>query len=564
MPENKKASATSKPASRWARLQPLALTLWTRGLPWAVGLFTAALLTASFPPFDAAQAAYFFAVPYLVWGMCGVPARRFFLASLGTAWAAWFAILIWLRFVHPPYGWIGLTLLSFVLALFWLPWAAGVWWAGPRIASAPFPLRLLGLAALGALWVLTEWLRSWVLTGFPWLPLAASQWQRPALLQPAAWAGAYGVSFILIFFNLGIASFAMRLVAWRKHIVATGNSLDHPRPGWLQLCPEFFLALASLLACGWLFYRDMPDRTDSQPMFRVGIVQPYIPATLKWDPAEAPRIMESLEKHTRAIRPLLPDFYLWPEAATPYPVIAPNIAPFRDRLAQLAADLRRPILTGSLAVEDSKWYNIVALFDPKTGLAPDYYAKRRLVPFGEYVPRWLPFIEKVVPLEGEFSFGERLEPLAITTYDGTWRAAPLICYEDIFPTLARASAAHGADFFIVVTNDAWYGEEGGAYQHAAHSVLRAVETRRPVIRCGNGGWSGWIDEQGRIRDVLLDQNRTIYHKGAGVFDITRDSRWVGKPSHYVTHGDWFIQACILFAAVGLVPLRFVRPVHYGE
>ena len=91
----------------------------------------------------------------------------------------------------------------------------------------------------------------------------------------------------------------------------------------------------------------------------------------------------------------------------------------------------------------------------------------------------------------------------------------LICYEDIFPALARENTLAGADVLAVLTNNAWYGEGGAAYQHAAHSVLRAVENRRPVVRCGNGGWSGWIDEYGNIRDTLRDENGTIYFRGHG-------------------------------------------------
>ena len=81
--------------------------------------------------------------------------------------------------------------------------------------------------------------------------------------------------------------------------------------------------------------------------------------------------------------------------------------------------------------------------------------------------------------------------------------------------MARESARGGADLFFVATNNAWYGEEGGAEQHAAHSVLRAVENRRPVMRAGNGGWSGWIDSYGTVRDLLVDSEGTIYFRGGG-------------------------------------------------
>jgi apolipoprotein N-acyltransferase len=124
----------------------------------------------------------------------------------------------------------------------------------------------------------------------------------------------------------------------------------------------------------------------------------------------------------------------------------------------------------------------------------------------------------------------------------------LICYEDIFPALARETVRAGADVIYVATNNAWYGEEGGAYFHAAHSVLRAVENRRPVIRCGNAGWSGWIDAYGSIRSVLTDESNSIYFKGSGNFTLTLDNQWQSYTSIYTRYGDWFVGASAIFAA----------------
>ena len=101
----------------------------------------------------------------------------------------------------------------------------------------------------------------------------------------------------------------------------------------------------------------------------------------------------------------------------------------------------------------------------------------------------------------------------------------LVCYEDMFPALVRDTVQAGAEILYVATNNAWYGEEGGAYFHAAHSVLRAIENRRPVIRCGNAGWSGWIDAYGSVRDVLTDEVNSIYFKGCGSFTLTLDKQW---------------------------------------
>ena len=100
-----------------------------------------------------------------------------------------------------------------------------------------------------------------------------------------------------------------------------------------------------------------------------------------------------------------------------------------------------------------------------------------------------------------------------------------------------------------------FGEGGAAYQHAANSVLRAVETRRPVLRCGNGGWSGWIDEFGNVRSVLLNDDDSIYFRGTRTIAVTRDARWMSQASFYVQHGDWFVAVSAALILFGFVLLR---------
>ena len=181
--------------------------------------------------------------------------------------------------------------------------------------------------------------------------------------------------------------------------------------------------------------------------------------------------------------------------------------------------------------------------------------------------------------EDDFKRGTEPLPMLVNSASGPFAIGPLVCYEDIFPNLSRASALAGADVLAVVTNDAWYGEGAAAYQHAAHAVLRAVETRRPVLRCGNGGWSGWIDEFGNIcaelkrlpNGVITTQvNRdqadkefgaaTIYFRGTATVNTTRDSRWIGRQSYYTEHGDWFVSACVVLGTFAFLLIRVSRPV----
>jgi len=223
--------------------------------------------------------------------------------------------------------------------------------------------------------------------------------------------------------------------------------------------------------------------------------------------------------------------------------------------------VQRPLLFGSLAVEPDAdrelWFNGAFVASPAEGVATNYYAKRRLVPFGEFVPfrPLLGWIGKFVPIGGDFTPGFGSAPLVVLLRDQTNIFGPLICYEDVYPRLARESVLGGAEILAVLTNNGWFGEGGAAFQHAAHSVLRAVENRRPVLRVGNSGWSGWIDEFGVVRAVLTDESNRIYFRGTETLTISRDARWLERRTFYSRHGDWFVFCCLLLAGFGYAVLR---------
>jgi apolipoprotein N-acyltransferase len=242
----------------------------------------------------------------------------------------------------------------------------------------------------------------------------------------------------------------------------------------------------------------------------------------------------------------------------------------RDRswIEPLANELGQDLLIGAVTKLDGASYNSVCLVRPDEGLAPDVYSKRILVPFGEYVPTgfsWIPGLEKLVGPIGRFKAGDQPVLHPVRANDRSLQAGALICYEDIFPQLPRSTILAGADFLFVSTNNAWFGEEGCAEQHAAHSVLRAVELRRPVIRCGNHGWSGWINEYGNIPFVPgdLDTKRSrnplplhvTPHWVEAVWSTTRDSHWAGKLTFYARYGDWFAYLCLALVPPLVLLLR---------
>lgn len=559
----------------------------SRHFRWAMALLAGGLMVVfsvlCFPPFGMAEAAYVCVLPMLVWA-CTSPGRKLYgVTALLASWLLWFLILIWLRHIHPPWGWLATALLSFLVGLFPAAWFMVSREVLPRVLDMGTRRRLLVLLGLAGLWVVLEWTRTWLFTGFPWLPLAASQWERPALLQLAAWTGQYGVSFVLIFFNLGLLFYGRNLmrnagrrgkqpkvtIPSRKTFPTEAGAPTRVGSGLrLSFCPEFYVGLAMLLGCFYLYVRVFHERGEREPMFRAVAVQPWVPALLKWEPGEAMRNLESLERLTAfaALVEPRPELILWPEAATPYPILHEEDSRMLRWTERLVNEAGIPLLAGSLAVEGDALYNGVFLIEPEKGLHETYYFKRHPVPFGEYTPMrgYLPFVNKVVPLENDISPGGDSTIIPVETNSGNWPVGFMICNEDIYPRLARDMARAGATWLLIVTNDAWYGQEGGAYQHAAHSVLRAVETRLPVVRCGNHGWTGWIDEYGQIREVLTDGDGSIYFRGAGPLNVSRWAAPVGSQSFYTRYGDWFVGLSLLLG-LGIWPLLWlVRREDSGE
>ena len=508
----------------------------------SLALLSTALYVAAFPPFNLAEIAWLFNLPFLLWFKRQPSYRSVVYATLGSSWLSWFILLIWLR--HVTLG--GLIGLSLVMALSALVWFVAARWLAPRLGQLAWLQRLVALAGLAGLWVLIEYLRTFLFTGFPWLPLAASQWNRPALLQVLAFTGFYGLSFVLIFFNRGLTEYIPKLFDAKQS--------PHQRR---RLSPECYAALALLFLTVGILFSTPYFRQDREPLFTAGVVQPNIPQSLKWDPDAAEGNLRILNETTKQAVNLGVDLIVWPESASPYPIVLngqklPWLPLFTDPI-----DL--PFLMGGMAVQNEDWYNIICGIDPDGELIEPYYAKQHLVPFGEYIPMGdtFPLLKKVVPI-GSFKAGTHAEPIRLSIAGRDYRIGALVCYEDVFPALSRQAASKGIDFLFVATNNGWYGEEAGAYQHAVHSVLRAVETRRPVLRCGNGGWSGWIDAYGRVNHVLTDPNepeRGIYFRGAAALELSRDRHFVGQQSFYVRYGDWFVACCFGVMLIGLLCLR---------
>lgn len=523
-----------EPSSRWRWL-----------LTTAAILLTAGALIAAFPRHEIPESAYVALVPFLSWILFMRPSgRAVFWSGWLSGWIQWVVLLWWLR--HFPeqvglssvLGWGAVVLLSAVVGLFFAGWVSAARWAFEHSLGRGLTARVGVMLGLAGAWVVFEWIRAWLFTGFPWLPLAASQWQRPLLLQILPWTGAWGLSFILVLFNLG-------LVFYVRHFIQTRRQVWYKR-----LCFEFYLGLAAIFLTIGLGVADRPQGGERE-MFRAGFVQPYVKPPTRWNGDNLKALQDDLILVCRYAAFDEAEVILWPEASTPWP--APGDPVGEQWLSELSAELKIPLLLGNLAyVPDAegilRWYNAIVCVTPEGGVDPVFAAKRHLVPFGEYVPKWLPFLDKVVPLDGQLTPGAEAQPLVFPLNGRRWRVGALVCYEDVFPRLSRDLVRKGVDFLFVATNDAWYGEEGAAYQHAAHSVLRAVETRRPVLRSGNAGWSGWIDERGQIRHWLAGAAGTVYFQGADALTVSRHPWYVDRLTPFVKWGDWFVGVSGLLAS----------------
>jgi apolipoprotein N-acyltransferase len=330
-----------------------------------------------------------------------------------------------------------------------------------------------GGIALGfpACWILGEWWRSWMLTGFPWLYIGYSQTDGPlAGLAPVA--GVFGIGLLI-----AISASALYLLFTRR-----------PRALWLaSCCAALWAAAAAIGTHQWVEPRGRP--------LDVAMVQGNISQALKWEPGH---LESTLALYRDLSAPLWgTDIVVWPEAAIP--AYLDHVVDYIGENAARAARKESTLLLGLPVREASgnaQGYNVfnsVVAAGADSGL----YHKRRLVPFGEYVPLegWLRGLIDFFDLPmSNFSRGPEQQPLLAV--QGI-RIAPFICYEIVYPDLV-AQALPDADALLTVSNDTWFGTSIGPLQHLEMARMRAMESGRPLIRATNNGVTALIDHRGHI------------------------------------------------------------------
>ncbi|HEX7617223.1 MAG TPA: apolipoprotein N-acyltransferase, partial [Verrucomicrobiae bacterium] len=312
---------------------------------------------------------------------------------------------------------------------------------------------------------------------------------------------------------------------------------------------------------------------------RVTFIQPSVPQTLIWDENENTNRFQQLLELSENTLTNKTDLLIWPESAMPqfseanYITITNLVRKHRVWLIFNADDaVPRP---NAAAEFGSDIFNAAFLLDPG-GLFAGVYHKQKLVIFGEYIPlvRWLPFVKWLTPIPDSFAAGnepvqfemERQAPArlevqlnandaeAVLGAPARVTTSPLICYEDMFPQLARRAVQDDTDFLVNLTNDGWFGDSSEQWQHMAGAVFRAVENGVPLVRCCNNGVTCWIDAHGRIREIFRDKTGSVYGMGALTIDLPLERH---VPTFYNRRGDWFGWGCVGFSCL-LFARRFAK------
>ena len=421
--------------------------------------------------------------------------------AFGIGWfgfGAWWLVPTFHQFGPMAYAWAVLAVVPVGVVLGLMPalWA----WACQWLAAGH---RLRVILLFPVLGVAEEWLRGHLLTGLPWTTLG-NLLLDTRTIGWAAWLGVYGAALLpTSLAALLVLSLERRY--WRFGLVG--------------------LALFSVLV--WFSPSPFPANGKQ---YRVALIQGDIPQRLKWRPEF---LNETMQRYVDAstVAATQSDVIVWPEAAVPF---------FLSRSPEWDAWLRQrmqswsvPVLFGAVRLEQDGRHALNGIDLSMPGHDDrEFAAKQHLVPFGEYVPTWIPFLHALVPNIGDFTPGHDSGVLQA----GKNHFGSLICYEAIFPREARARVRAGANVLVNVVNDAWYGHTPATWQHLQSARMRAVETGRYLLRAANTGVSAIVAPDGRITSTIpWFTQRVLYGNYRTSTVVTPYQRW----------GDWPLLALLV-------------------
>jgi len=490
----------------------------------SLSILSGLLLILSFPVFNLWICAWFGFVP-VFFALNNKSKKEAFLLFFITGLIFWSGVIYWL---------IHVTLAGVIILIIYLALYFGVF----GLIIRPFTKRstLSTLIFIPSAWVLLEYIRSFLLTGFPWAVLGYSQFKNLPVIQIADITGAWGVSFLLIFVNTAIVE-----IIWLKK----QNLLARLKK--VMILAGLFLVL--VLSYGFLSLSWHTQAVSKQKL-KIAVIQGNIPQELKWDPQAMSFILNKYVKLTEKASKSNPDLIVWPEASSPG-LLGEDDWVF-DNIYLLAKSIKSPLLIGTVRKDQGAYFNSSIIID-NNGLIVGQYDKLHLVPFGEYIPlkKYLPFLETVVPI-GDINAGKEYALFKIPNQNlkSQNKFAVLICFEDLFPELSCEFVRRKAEFLVNITNDAWYKKSSAPYQHLQASVFRAIENRVPLVRSANTGISAFISSTGNIFSVVRDKNnKDIFVDGFAIEEISIKDK---KLSFYTRFPRAFIGICLLIFLLGLI------------
>lgn len=422
------------------------------------------------------------------------------------------------------------------------------------------------------IWVSFEYLHSISEFAFPWLTLGNALTYELSLIQFASLTGVYGISFWLLSINVIVFVLIIKLMLkeWEPKSLNT--------IGCLVLITLFYLIPK---ISGIIVINNANEHTKNTNL-KVAVIQPNIDPWEKWNFVTQEeqldlylRMSDSVSKNT--------DLIIWAETALPYYILLPQYRNYLEKVKSQINTMNMALLTGfpdiHIYKEDEKppasakkmmyseerydSYNSSLLFIPNSDRFQKY-SKIRLVPFSERVPyadflNFLDFLEWGVGIGG-WGIGKdtTIFELPLKNRNGV-KFSNMICYESIYPTFVADFVRKGAQFLTIITNDSWWGDTFGAYQHQRYAVLRAIENRRWIARCANGGISCFIDPYGRVYDeTKMYTTAIIEHEIQAREELTAYTKY----GDLVAHVCLFFSGFFLMATLGQKFYTFIRRKNY--
>ncbi|HWF92743.1 MAG TPA: apolipoprotein N-acyltransferase [Terriglobales bacterium] len=400
--------------------------------------------------------------------------------------------------------------------------------------SSSFSRNALLLAP--PLWVAVELARTRV-TGFPWDLLGISQVENIPLSRIASFTGVYGLSFEILVVNAALA--AALLVRREKRTALFAAAIGAAivlQAGSLVSAPEFPADHTATLVQSNIPAIDEREWTREYFQTTVQELTKLSEPSLNGANPSASTRSAGVAGSSRAV-----GLVVWPESPAPF---YDSDRPFRDTLSNVARQTGNWVLAGDVALYDAgkpgqALFNSASLVNP-SGEFTARYDKVHLVPFGEYVPfkRVFSFAGGLTQQVGDFSSGNSRQPLQA---DGA-KLGVFICYESIFPDEVRQFAKNGAQIFVNLSNDGWYGDSGAYAQHLKQSRMRAVENARWLLLDTNTGVTASVDPYGRIVASAPRKVRTALQAPYSLSSET---------TFYTRHGDWFAYLCAIISLAAL-------------